>query len=232
MDTEKTPCLVSKACWNRIGTSGSGTCPNLDEFFHCHNCPVYSQEGRKLFDREPVANYIQEWTDILTQEKDLEVVDTISVLVFRLGREWLSLKTSLFEQIVPSRSVHTIPHRSNAILLGLVNIRGELMLCASLAQVLNLETVDQRSLEHLIRTAPRMIVAGAGDDRWVFHVDEVDRIYHFPVSQMEAVPVTVAKSALAYSQGIFRLNGKRVAFLDERLIFSELKRSIRWQVTT
>ena len=29
-------------CWNRIGVRGDGSCPELKQYVHCRNCPVYS----------------------------------------------------------------------------------------------------------------------------------------------------------------------------------------------
>ena len=213
-----------------IGIYGSAACPNLEEFVHCRNCPVYSQEGRRLLDREPAGDSIREWTDLLRQEKILDAVATTSVGVFRLGQEWLALKTLVLAKIVRARVVHKIPRRSNDTLLGLVNIDGELLLCVSLTQVLNLDTAHEPvGPDRAGDSGRRMIVVGEGAERWVFPVDAMDRIYHVPAAAMEPVPVTVTKAALSYSQGIFRLDGKTVAFLDEQLLFSTLGRSLRWQ---
>ena len=219
-------------CWNRIGTLGEATCPNLEELVHCRNCPVYSHEGRALLDRDSPDDYLVEWTALLAQQKKVEESDRISVVVFRLRKEWLALKTGVFERIVSTRVIHTIPHRTNAILLGLANVRGDLMLCASLAKILGLEAADREKTERARKTALRMIVVSYESEQWVFPVDEVDGIHRISVSQMEKVPTTVAKAPMAYSQGIFKLGPKRVAFLDEHLLLGTLKRSMRWQATT
>ena len=29
-------------CWNRIGVRGDRSCPELKQYVHCRNCPVYS----------------------------------------------------------------------------------------------------------------------------------------------------------------------------------------------
>ena len=47
-------------CWNHIGVSGDGTCPELVKVVHCHNCPVYAAGGRSLLEREPPAEYLHE----------------------------------------------------------------------------------------------------------------------------------------------------------------------------
>jgi chemotaxis-related protein WspD len=216
---------------NEIGISGDGTCPKLKDDVHCRNCPVYSDIGRSLLDRPPPDDYQDQWVELLGQAKKTESLDTVSVLVFSVGREWLALKTGIFKEIVPSRAIHTIPHRSSAVLLGIVNIRGELLLCASLSQVLRVEEAERRNEETSGANFRRMIVIGREGERWVFPVDEVDRIYRIHTGELENVPVTIAGDASAYSRGIFALDGKRVALLDEELLFNALRRSLRWQAT-
>lgn len=49
---------------------------------------------------------------------------TFSVLVFRVGEEWMAADIALLVEIGEMRPIHTIPHRTNEILSGLVNIRG------------------------------------------------------------------------------------------------------------
>ena len=125
-------------CWNTIGTAGDGTCPKLAVHVHCRNCPVYSEKGRSLLDRPPPEEYLEEWRAVLVQSKDEDAGQKISVLIFRLGHEWIALKSAFIEEIVPTRIIHSIPHRSSDVLLGLVNVRGELLLCVSLAEILHL----------------------------------------------------------------------------------------------
>ena len=59
--------------------------------------------------------------------------------IFRLGREWLALPTHVCQEMAEMRPIHTLPHRSGPVLLGLVNIRGSIRLCVSLRELLGLE---------------------------------------------------------------------------------------------
>lgn len=232
-EAESTSPETTVDCWNQIGTSGDGTCPELEEVVHCRNCPVFSREGRTLFDRPPPDDYIEEWKAQLAKTKPVETGDAVSAIAFRLGREWVALKSAFLEEIVAVRDIHTIPHRTNAILLGMVNVRGELLLCASISQVLRLEEHEESSeKEHGRAVFRRMVVASHSGDRWVFPVDEVDRIRRISASSLEPVPVTIARAATAFSQGIFIIDDRRIALLDEELLFSALRRSLHWQTTT
>ncbi len=219
-------------CWRVVGIAGDGTCGELEGFIHCRNCPVYSRLGRSLLDRPPPPGYRTEWTSLLAKASREETSREVSVVVFRIGGEWFALRSRCFEEIVTLRSIHTIPHCSNSVLLGLVNVRGELLLCMSLHQLLGLEEASRPQTRQEPLETRRMAVVRDGDSRWVLELDEVDRTYRFPLSELEPVPETVARSHESYSCGIRDLAGKRVALLDERLLFNALNRSTRWQAAT
>lgn len=219
-------------CWNTIGTAGDGSCPRLDTFVHCRNCSVYSEKGRSLLDRPSPDDYLEEWESVLARSKDDESNETISVLIFRLGREWAAVRSAFTQEVVPKRGIHSIPHRTSSVLLGLANIRGELLLCVSLAEILHLGEEEAQKQKSGGAIFGRMVVVAHSGERWVFPVDEVDRIHRVPVSKLEAAPVTISKAASACSKGIFMVGTRRIALLDENLLFDALRRSLHWQVTT
>ena len=68
-----------------------------------------------------------------------------TVVIFRIGTEWLALPTGIFQEVVDQCVVRTLPHRRGGILRGLVNVRGELLLCVALGAVLGLEKDTQRN---------------------------------------------------------------------------------------
>lgn len=226
------PSDMADNCWKNSGTAGDRTCPRLDEFIDCRNCPTYSVIGRSLLDRPPPEDYLSEWTALLAANKEIESAGTTSIVAFRLADEWLALKTRAFKEVVLYRSIHKIPHRSNSVLLGIVNVRGELLLCASLSHIVGIEEAEQADSKREAAVSRRMIVIEHAGERWVFPVDEVDRVYRVKDAELEAVPVTVSKDASAYSQAIVKADERRIALLDEDLLLGALKRSLRWQVTT
>ncbi len=127
-------------CWNQIGVYGDRSCKELIENVHCRNCPVYSHAGVQLLNRSMAPEYRLERTSHFSREKKLASAGKISALVFRVGPEWLSLPTNLFQEVAPRRLIHSLPHRRQSIVLGLVNIRGELLICVSLARLLGIES--------------------------------------------------------------------------------------------
>jgi len=224
-------------CWNQIGVEGDRSCPELKTVIHCRNCPVYSAAGRSLLEREAPQNYLNEWTNILAKTQSdhsvsqsstavAQLAETISVMIFRLGGELLALPVFLFQEVAQPSGIHTIPHRSNELFLGLVNIRGEILMCISLDHLLDLETIAV-SPHHLSSVIPRrMVVVAKDEERWVFTVDEVSGIYRFQLDELQAAPVVISKATEAYTKGVIRWQGHKVNYLDSDLLFYTLNRRV------
>ncbi|MCP4700200.1 MAG: purine-binding chemotaxis protein CheW [Gammaproteobacteria bacterium] len=212
----------SLRCWKRTGVWGQETprCPKLAEVFHCRNCEVFIQAGRSLLEREIPEGYSEEWSKVLAVEKEEERFDTISVLIFRIGGEWLALPTKLFAEIIPLQPAHSLPHRNNPVLIGVVNVHGEIHLCVSLMKLLGLPA-ERREEDH-----EQMMVVNRDGEQWVFPVDEIHRVYRLHPNALQNAPVTVSKCTSAYTKGIFKWKDKSVAFLDADLLLYQLTRSV------
>ena len=225
--TEKTDSrMETEDCWKHIGVYGDRTCSRLPAAGHCQNCPRYSAMGAALLDREPPGGYAREWAALLAREKEIEARGTISVVILRLGEEWLALSTDIFREVIEVGRVHTIPHRANAALIGLVNVRGEIHLCVSLAALLGHEEPARAVEDERRRAYPRMVVVARRGDRWVFPVDEVQGVHRFHPTEIRNVPVTVSNAAATFTRGVFDWEGKSVGHLDEELLFSAFARSV------
>lgn len=219
-------------CWKIIGVWGQEkrlTCPLLEQVIHCRNCHVFTQAGRHLLERDLPQEYRNEWTSVLAQKKEDELIGTLSVVIFRIEREWLALSTHIFEEIIRvdrmQSLLHNIPHRKNPVLMGVINVHGEIWLCISLRALLGIERLNEGADNH--KNPTRMMVINSEDGRWVFPVDEIQGIYRIHTSQFQNVPVTVAKAKSTFTKGIFQWQEKRVAFLDEELLLYSLARSVK-----
>ncbi|WP_026795393.1 MULTISPECIES: chemotaxis protein CheW [Planktothrix] len=223
-------------CWNKIGVMGDRSCGELKTVIHCRNCKVYSAAGRSLLEREAPPEYLQEWTDILsessTQQTEVgegtlvRATDTLSVIIFRLGNERLALPVNILQEVTPLYTIHTVPHRRNSVFLGLINIRGETLLCISIRDLLGLEPVTESvDLSNSINPQ-RMIVAGKNENKWVFPVDEVHGTYRFHLNEFKDAPVVISKASEAYTKGVVTWQGKKINFLDSELLFYTLSHKV------
>ena len=226
---------MNAECYNRIGVMGDGSCPELETAVHCRNCPLFVAAGKKLFEREPPAEYVEEQTRQLAKEVSAETSDAVAVAVFRIGEEWLAFAVQVVAEVTQRRTVHRIPHRSDRRLMGLVNIRGELQLCVSLGDLLGIEPGNDTSSESPSHHAPeralsptgRLLVTAHGSRRWVFPVDEVAGIHRVGVDRLAEPPATVAKNPKRFARAVFDWDGKSVGYLAEDRIFDSLQGSLR-----
>ncbi len=215
-------------CWKRIGVWGRETprCPKLDQVIHCRNCEVFTRAGRNLLERALPEEYKDEWGSILVKKKGEEPVGAIALVVFRIEAEWMALSARLFAEIIDNINIHSLPHRKTSVLLGLVNVHGEIQLCVSLKHLLNLEE-ENRENEAGEKSTKRLMVVGKDGEQWVFPVNEIHGIHHFNPALLQNVPVTIAKCKSTFTRGIFKWEEKHVALLDDELLFYSLKRGLQ-----
>ena len=235
-------------CWRQIGVGGDRSCPELATFIHCRNCPVMADAARQFFDRTPPAGYLDEWREVLEQPLDDATADDLSTLVFRLADEWFALAADVLSEVTPLRTVHQIPHRSNQVLAGMVNVRGQLLLCGSLHGLLGLRQpppTASRSRTSLLpqaghrdgtapaeplRTPARLLVASRNVERsvqrWAFAVDEVAGVQRIATAELREVPATLGKPGQRYSEALFTWQSRRVSLLDSERIFAGIHEQI------
>jgi len=209
-------------CWSRIGVAGDRSCPELETFIHCRNCPVLAEAARTFFDRPAPDGYVESWSAILDEPPVAATPDATSVLIFRLGEEWFALPTSVLVEVTTLRPLHSVPHRTGGVLAGIVNIRGQLQLCISLASLLGMEAASTDRADEatgLAGSTGRLLVVEWNARRWVFEVDQVAGVHSVARATMRSVPSTVSQSSQRATQALFDWQDASVGLLDEtRLI--------------
>jgi chemotaxis-related protein WspD len=207
----------SQQCWNRIGVRGDRSCPELAAVTHCNNCPVFAAAGRRFLDAPSPAGYLDEWTARLAGRADARTGAECSVLVFRLGDEWLALPVAALVEVTRPRAPHRVPHRGG-VLAGLVNIRGELHLCVRLELVLGVAARADADAE-----ARRLVVIRRGADGWAFAADEVDQVHRLPLADLGPAPPTLGRAHGRLTRGVFPHAGRSVGLLDDARLFHVLR---------
>jgi chemotaxis-related protein WspD len=231
-------------CWNRIGVSGNRTCPELNSVVHCRNCAVYSRAGRSLLERQPPQDYLSNWTSVLAdasdsrrdgggftgdgrtagEERVVAGEQALALMVFRVGEERLALPLRLLQEVTPPFGIHSVPERSNGCFLGLVNIRGEILLAASLRPLLGLPPSMASGGEPQPGNA-RMAVTAPGEEQWVIAIDEVLGI-HLCTAEERKPPAVVHSAAEALTEALFSWKGRQVALLDGPRLLNSLRRQL------
>lgn len=206
-------------CWRSIGVTGARSCPRLQEYIHCRNCPVYAAAGRALLEQPASPAQLVEWTAGIAQERQERQRGTLSAGVFRIGEEWLALPTTFFFEVVNCMPIRRLPHAKDGIMLGLTVIRGEILLCMSLAALLGIDPGEEEPT--------RFCVIGGTDGRWVFPVQEVKGILHYRQAELQPVPTALNVGVQVFSHGLLDFNDWQAGLLDEHMLLHALERSIR-----
>jgi chemotaxis-related protein WspD len=224
-------------CWNRIGVRGDASCPRLAQHGHCRNCPVYADAAALLLDRPlvvqaaaqaaPGADPIASPSRRRPQAGAAHVTHaagTVSVLVFRIGDEWLAVPTGAFRLVSELRVIHSLPHRRSRAVLGVVNVRGALTVCVSLVELLGLNAPAALSSDD--RNRARLLVLAHQGESAVFPVDEVDGVHRFASDEARVVPATATRAGPAHTRALYPWRGTMVGLLDAGMLFATLNRSV------
>ncbi|WP_296257584.1 MULTISPECIES: chemotaxis protein CheW [unclassified Pseudomonas] len=208
-------------CWNRIGIHGDRSCPLLVEHIHCRNCSVYSAAATRLLDRYALA---QEQRVSMHSETLASEVKTRSIVVFRLGEEWLGLLTRCLAEVSPMQAIHSLPHQRSRALLGVANVRGALVACLSFVELLGLDS--SASSAPAARAMPRMLVICADGGPVVVPVDEVDGIYGIEVRLLDGASAPAHNTNARFTRGVVQWRNRSLRLLDEEQLLSAVNRSL------
>ncbi|KML15182.1 MULTISPECIES: chemotaxis protein CheW [Burkholderia] len=221
-------------CWNRIGTRGDRTCERLNECLRCLNCPVYAYHAAKLLERPLGGAEMADATRRMSARgaphvRDADADTRHAALAFRVADEWLALPIGVLREIAGTRPIHSLPHRRNSAVRGVVNIRGTLRIAISIGALLGLDvgkggkggkgSDDGRFT--------RLLVAAHQGEPVVFPVDEVEGVLRFGASDWVPVPATVGRASAGLSRGVLSWRGKSVGLLDDDRLFDAVTRSMR-----
>ncbi|BEV16352.1 chemotaxis protein CheW [Herbaspirillum sp. DW155] len=207
-------------CWNRIGIKGDASCPELAHHIRCLNCPTFARAALQQLDRaQASAEVAQQWqhAGVAAHEQEQDRSALASALVVRVAGEWLAIATSVVQEVTERRLLHSLPHQRNSAIAGVVNVRGALRICVSLAQLFQLPTGAP---------APHLLVASLEGQVLVFPVEEVAGVHRYAHDSLMPVPTTLAQSAIQYTRGMVEWRGQPIGLLDHELLFYVLNRSM------
>jgi len=212
-------------CWKRIGVYGDSSCPQLAAQVHCRNCPVYAVAASRLLDTDVPAGYLDEWTSHVAAREPATLAERKSVVIFRLAAEWFALPATSLKEIAADRRIHSLPHRRNGAVLGLTNIRGQLLVCTSLKALLGIETKEPL-------VGGRMMVLQHNGLASACPVDEVHGLEQFHVSELRSAPATLAAAAGTFTRTVLAWRTRSVGMLDVELLFHSINRSFQSPTST
>ncbi|WP_342243088.1 chemotaxis protein CheW [Pseudomonas sp. OTU5201] len=209
-------------CWNRIGVHGDKSCERLAIHVHCRNCEVHAVAATLLLDRYALIR--EDAAAVPADQPEEDARERRSTLVFRLGEEWLGLATRCLVEVAAINPIHSLPHQRSLALLGVTNVRGALVACLSLSELLGLEKGSEVSGER--RVVPRLLIFASQGGPLVAPVDEVDGIHGIPLDAMVDPGRTPDLAARQFASGVVQWRGRSITLLDEGLLLQAMARSL------
>ncbi|SDE89515.1 chemotaxis protein CheW [Phytopseudomonas seleniipraecipitans] len=206
-------------CWNRIGVQGDKSCERLVKHIHCRNCEVHAALATQLLDRFALQRS-QEPEHEWVEEADCE---RRSLLIFRVGEAWLAVATRALSEVATRSAIHSLPHQRSLGLMGVTNVRGALVACVSLAEMLGLDSAEAATER---RVVPRMLIFNLVDGPVVMPVDEVEGIEAVEVSQVVEAGNGSVPMARRFASGVLHWKGRSVTLLDEQILQQTIARSL------
>jgi chemotaxis-related protein WspD len=170
----------------------------------------------RLLDRPSPDDYIEEWTTRIAMPKARQQAATDSIFIVRIAAEWFGLASRFVDELGGIGRIHRIPHRRSGTLLGVVNVRGQLVVCVSLLEALHLAH-DSSSYKNLV-------VLKDGQLRLGIAVHEVFGIHRYPSGDIQRIAST--QSERRYTSGIVVANNTQVACLDTPSLLAALRKSL------
>jgi chemotaxis-related protein WspD len=191
---------------------------------HCKNCPVYATAAQRSLDRDLPGGYCANWARHFAAPRPDVPVELESLLVFRVGSEWLALTASSIDEVASLRPIHVLPQR-RGVVLGVANVRGELLVSVSLARLLGIEP-QAPVVGSAERARARLLVLRRGASRFAVPVEDVHGTERVPRHELIATPATLSRAGRVFTRQVLRWANKAVGCLDHELVFDELERQI------
>ncbi|MBS3956754.1 MAG: purine-binding chemotaxis protein CheW [Clostridiales bacterium] len=137
--------------------------------------------------------------------------DRIPLLLFRLGEEWYAVKVADVREIFQDYTVTPIPCVPDSI-LGVVNIRGEIISVTEVATLMGLGAADELSEE-----APAIVIQN-DEATTAMVIDEIGDIVEVPSGGVEPPLSVLDKTQAEYVAGSVYVDGRLIGLFNTATI--------------
>lgn len=187
---------------------------------------------RRLLERPLGPEELAAQTLEVARVIDEDASDRTSVLVVECAGERLGLPGSLVRRVDATSALHRVPHRSNAVLRGVVNLGGQLSLVGDLGALLELPRPAAAATRESDRDR-RMLLLGESPEHWVVEVDRVLGVLRIESTRLESPPLTIRAARDHLSEHLVDLHegeiaggAGRIAVLGADTLIAGLRRSL------
>lgn len=155
------------ACWKTKGIYGDRSCSKLAIHTHCRNCDVYTEAASALRDQFYMQDADEQHGIPGRNKQHSAPESTQRHIIFRLEQQWFAIPSSYLTEVTLPVAVRAVPNRHSNTLLGVCNVRGQLVPCISLHRLFAISATQG--------TVPtgRMLVLSHPSGALVVSVDQI-----------------------------------------------------------
>lgn len=187
------------------------------------NSIFYVDPVSRLLDQKSTDDYLLDWLKLLEETKKIHetLEDILSFVLFRIYQTWMAIEARFFKEIASVRLVHRLPSVWSYV-KGVVNIRGEVLLCIKLDELIGLS----KNSKPFLQNYPRVAVCEDPEKNWAFIIDEVFGVVHYKKEQVKVTKEEIFSVDKNYIKGFLPWNGKDIAVIDHELLSEALRRNL------
>lgn len=146
---------------------------------------------------------------------------TESAFIFRVGAEWFALPTSACDSVIDPCSVHSVPHRSGGVLIGIGNVAGDIVLVISLPALLGIGTAGPPGTSD----TNRMLLFTWKRSPFALPVNEVAGVERFHSDDRVPAPSTLS-GANAFTTSLLAWNDRMVGWLEPDRLYDGIVKGV------
>lgn len=160
---------------------------------------------------EKAREVLKARADSLSQAQDDEVtVETVGLLLFRLGEEWYAVPIEGVREIYNEYSVTRIP-RVPDFILGVINVRGEIVSVTNLGEMMRVPSRTDLDTSELL---PSAIIVATDECVTAIVVDEIGDIVDVPRDSVEPPLSTLDKAQAEFVSGSVYVDNQLVGIVN------------------
>ncbi len=160
---------------------------------------------------------MQEYTENQTKETRMEDVDFyekehiqkapgLQVVCFRISQEWYAAEIGKIIEVIPASQLTPLPSAPPYI-VGITNLRGEVISVTDPKVLFNLERVEQTAKTRIVVVSSQKVETG-------LLVDEVTQVRDVEQEQIDPPLSTLSGEKTFYLKGEFLFKGQLITILD------------------
>ena len=151
--------------------------------------------------------------DIDIEEDSEEQKGSNQIIVFRVGKEDYGLEIEKVQEVIRMKTIKKLP-RSPLFILGVMNLRGNIIPVIGLRQKFGLDPMEYTEFTRIVVVNHRNKLVG-------MVVDEVNKVITVPDENIEGNPEMVRDSTKALVRGVAKLEDQVIILVElDYLIYS------------